>query len=93
MDTTPTQTLVEQARRVLPGGSFGNLPAEMMIREGKAGLRAQTIWIAALTADARDDQRQRAFEVGANDYLTKPLRLPELEASMRRSREARGGNR
>ena len=37
MDTTPTQTLVEQARRVLPGGSFGNLPAEMMIREGKAG--------------------------------------------------------
>ena len=22
MDTTPTQTLVEQARRVLPGGSF-----------------------------------------------------------------------
>jgi PAS domain S-box-containing protein len=63
------------------------------IREGKAGLRAQTIWIAALTADARDDQRQRAFEVGANDYLTKPLRLPELEASMRRSREARGGNR
>ena len=37
MDTTPTQPLVEQARRVLPGGSFGNLPAEMMIREGKAG--------------------------------------------------------
>jgi glutamate-1-semialdehyde 2,1-aminomutase len=37
MDTTPTQTLVEQARRVLPGGSFGNLPAETIIREGKAG--------------------------------------------------------
>lgn len=37
MDTTPTQALVEQARRVLPGGSFGNLPAEMIIREGKAG--------------------------------------------------------
>jgi len=33
----PTNDLVEQARRVLPGGSFGNLPAEMMIREGKAG--------------------------------------------------------
>jgi CheY-like chemotaxis protein len=63
------------------------------IREGKAGLRAQTVWIAALTADARDDQRQRAFEAGANDYLTKPLRLPELEASMRRSREARGGKK
>ncbi len=61
------------------------------IRGGKAGLRAQTVWIAALTADARDDQRQRAIEAGANDYLTKPLRLPELEASMKRSRDARGG--
>ena len=63
------------------------------IRAGKAGLRAQTVWIAALTADARDDQRQRALEAGANDYLTKPLRLPELESSMKRSREARGGKK
>jgi glutamate-1-semialdehyde 2,1-aminomutase len=37
MDTTPTQALVESARRVLPGGTFGNLPAETIIREGRAG--------------------------------------------------------
>ena len=27
--------LVELARRVLPAGSFGNLPAELVIREGR----------------------------------------------------------
>ena len=37
MDTTPTQALIDSARRVMPGGSFGNLPAETMIREGRAG--------------------------------------------------------
>ena len=36
MDTPPTQALIETARRVLPGGSFGNLPAETIIREGRA---------------------------------------------------------
>ena len=29
--------LVEQARRVLPGGSFGNIPGEVVIREGNGG--------------------------------------------------------
>jgi glutamate-1-semialdehyde 2,1-aminomutase len=33
----PTNDLVEQARRVLPGGSFGNMPAEVILREGKGG--------------------------------------------------------
>ncbi len=37
MDTTPTQAFIDQARRVMPGGSFGNLPPELMIREGRAG--------------------------------------------------------
>lgn len=37
MDTNPTQTLVDSARRVLPGGTFGNLPAETIIREGRGG--------------------------------------------------------
>ena len=37
MDNTTTETLVATARRVLPGGSFGNLPAETIIREGRAG--------------------------------------------------------
>ena len=33
----PINDLVEQAKRVLPGGSFGNMPAEVVIREGKGG--------------------------------------------------------
>jgi CheY-like chemotaxis protein len=63
------------------------------IRAGRAGLRAKTVWIAALTADARDDQRERAFAAGANDYLTKPLKLHDLEAALGRFREARKGRK
>jgi len=37
MDTTPSQALIETARRVMPGGTFGNAPAETIIREGRAG--------------------------------------------------------
>jgi CheY-like chemotaxis protein len=59
------------------------------IRAGRAGERARSIWIAALTADARPDQRERALAAGTNDYLTKPLKLPELEAALRRCRKAR----
>jgi glutamate-1-semialdehyde 2,1-aminomutase len=33
----PTDQLVEQAKRVLPGGSFGNMPAEVILKEGKGG--------------------------------------------------------
>ena len=33
----PINDLVEQARRVLPGGSFGNMPAEVVLKEGKGG--------------------------------------------------------
>ena len=33
----PTNDLVEQARRVLPGGSFGNMPAEVILKEGQGG--------------------------------------------------------
>jgi len=33
----PTNDLVESAKRVLPGGSFGNMPAEVILKEGKGG--------------------------------------------------------
>ena len=59
------------------------------IRAGKAGPRAQVMWIVALTADAREQQRTEALSEGLNDYLTKPLRLPELEAALRRFRDDR----
>src|SRR3954470_16144422 len=33
----PVEDLMEEARRVLPGGSFGNMPAEVVLRSGKGG--------------------------------------------------------
>lgn len=33
----PVDDLIEEARRVLPGGSFGNMPAEVVLRSGKGG--------------------------------------------------------
>src|SRR5690242_21638364 len=33
----PVADLIEEAKRVLPGGSFGNLPAEVVLRAGKGG--------------------------------------------------------
>lgn len=59
------------------------------IRAGKAGPRAQTMWIVALTADVREQQRARAMEAGLNDYLTKPLDLSELESSLKKFRSER----
>src|SRR5260370_34673128 len=36
--------LVEKAKRVLPGGTFGNFPSEVVIREGRGGRR----WLGAV---------------------------------------------
>jgi glutamate-1-semialdehyde 2,1-aminomutase len=33
----PIEDLIAEAKRVLPGGSFGNLPAEIVLRDGKGG--------------------------------------------------------
>lgn len=65
------------------------LSALERIRRGDAGPKAQTMWVIALTADARPEQRTRGFATGLNDYLTKPLRIAELEASFRRYRSER----
>ncbi len=37
MDTAIEKDVYETAKRVLPGGTFGNFPAEIVIREGKGG--------------------------------------------------------
>ncbi|HTI81580.1 MAG TPA: aminotransferase class III-fold pyridoxal phosphate-dependent enzyme, partial [Acetobacteraceae bacterium] len=35
--TEEEQSLIDLAERVLPAGSFGNLPGDIVIREGKGG--------------------------------------------------------
>ncbi|MCC6416256.1 MAG: response regulator [Opitutaceae bacterium] len=67
------------------------LTAIAQIRDGAAGDTCRTIWIAALTADARMEQKDRVLEAGANDYLIKPVRLKDLEALLRRFIAQRGG--
>jgi glutamate-1-semialdehyde 2,1-aminomutase len=37
MDATTADTVFAAAKRVLPGGTFGNFPGEVVIREGKGG--------------------------------------------------------
>ncbi|MEX2044993.1 MAG: ATP-binding protein, partial [Opitutus sp.] len=56
------------------------------IRAGKAGERAQAMWIVAVTADARPEQRERAMEAGINDYVVKPVRLSDLDTVFHRFR-------
>ncbi len=65
------------------------LTALSEIRAGRAGERAQAMWIIAITADVREEQRARALEAGINDYLTKPLNLTELELALKRFRHDR----
>ncbi|HSI86641.1 MAG: response regulator [Candidatus Methylacidiphilales bacterium] len=42
-------------------------------------------YIVALTADAMARDRQRCFEAGMNDYLSKPLRRSDLHEAIRRA--------
>ncbi|MBS0630768.1 MAG: response regulator [Verrucomicrobia bacterium] len=59
------------------------------IRAGEAGDAMRGCWIIALTADARAEQRTLAMEAGANDYLTKPVKLPDFSAALQRFNASR----
>lgn len=47
--------------------------ATIAIREGKTGQENTKIPIIAVTADATDKARNKVYEVGMDDYLTKPV--------------------
>jgi PAS domain S-box-containing protein len=61
----------------MPG--IDGLEATRRIRADKSLAR---IPIVALTAHAMPGDRERCLEMGANDYMTKPVRLQELAASI-----------
>ena len=47
--------------------------ATAAIRAGQAGEHHITVPVVALTADAMEGTADRCFNVGMNDYVTKPL--------------------
>ncbi len=52
------------------------------IRAGHTGEALRQIPIVALTANAMDSEKQKCFDAGMNDYLTKPIDIESLKNTL-----------
>ena len=59
------------------------------IRSGGAGAGARGVWVVALSADVRAEQRAAAAAAGVDEYMTKPVNLRAMEEMLLRLRAAR----
>ena len=50
-----------------------------------AGAPIKRVYIIAMTANTEADNRERCLAAGMDDFINKPVQLPELEAALRRA--------
>jgi two-component system phosphate regulon response regulator PhoB len=72
-----------------------DMPGTEVCRQLRAGMQTRDVLIVMLTAKGEEADRVRGFEVGADDYVTKPFSVRELvlrlKAILRRSGTPRDG--
>ncbi len=72
----PEMNGLDATRHII--SSFGNKPG------------TDRPWITALTAGAMKENRDECLAAGVDDFLTKPINVPELEQALKRCYEAVG---
>ncbi|MDR1329198.1 MAG: response regulator transcription factor [Oscillospiraceae bacterium] len=87
---------VRAARGALADGRFELAILDMQLPDGtgsdvREALRGTDAAVIFLTVVDDEGSIVRAFEGGADDYVTKPFRLRELLARVKRALNARGG--
>jgi CheY-like chemotaxis protein len=55
------------------------LEATRLIRQYEKEMKLPPVYIVAITANIMDEDKQRCFEAGMNNYLTKPFREHEFK--------------
>jgi two-component system response regulator VanR len=78
--------------RDIPGPS-GDEIARRIVASGASGVSGSGTLILMLTAADRLDDKASGFELGADDYLTKPFELQELVLRLRALNRRRAHNR
>ena len=63
--------------------------ATRRIRQGEKEKRLPPLRIVAMTANAMEGDREKCLAAGMNDYITKPVRVQELEAVLEHSAPVR----